>query len=385
MKRRGSGYSTRAIHGNGTPPPVGSPVSYPIHQSSTFVNPIGSPDEVLYTRYGNNPNQIRLGKKLAALEGSEDAILLASGMGATSLAHMAVLNPGDHLIASDWIYGGTKKLFRDEFSRLGIDVSFANPAKPDGWKQHLRETTRAVFVETPTNPQVRVIDLRPLAELCNSSGARLLVDATIASPINFRPLEHGADIVIHSATKYLNGHSDVIAGAVAGSSGVIERVRELMKMWGQAPDPHAVWLVERGLKTIAVRMATHNSNAQAFAEWASGHPKISKVTYPGLADHPDHERAGKLYDGFGGLVGIVVSGGSSGATTLLRNLKLATHAPSFGGVETLVSEPRYTSHAGQPAAELGKAEIAEGFVRVSVGIEDVSDIISDFESALNNL
>lgn len=385
MKRPATGLSTRAIHGTRTPPNVGDPVASPVYQSATFLNPIGSAKNLLYTRYGNNPNQIALGEKLAALEGAEDAVFLASGMGATSLSLMSVLSAGDHLISSNWIYGGTRKLLVEEFQRLGIAVSFADPTRPDGWKRHIKRATRAVFVETPTNPQIRLIDLDPIAELCNSKGLHLLVDSSIASPINFRPLEHGADMVIHSVTKYLNGHADVIAGAVAASRKVISRVRELLKMWGQAIDPHAAWLIERALKTLAVRVPRHNSNAQEFAEWACEHPKISNVVYPGLDSHPDHGLAARILDGYGGLVGVTVKGGTRAANKLLRKLRLATHAPSFGGTETLVSVPRFTSHAGQTKKQLRDAGIPEGYLRISIGIEEVQDIIFDFARALDSV
>ena len=244
------GPSTRAIHGLHREGSERAPVSTPIFQSSTFHHPIGSADEVLYTRYGNNPNQLRLGSKLAALEGAEGAIVLASGMGATALAHLAMLRPGDHLLASRWLYGGTLRLFTEEFVKLGIDVSYVDPTNPRNWRQQLRNTTRVAFVETPTNPLMRVLPLEPITALCQETGMALIVDSTFASPINFRPLEHGADLVIHSATKYLNGHSDVIAGVVAGSEPIVDEVRRLMQVWGQSPDPHAAWLVERGLKTL---------------------------------------------------------------------------------------------------------------------------------------
>lgn len=384
MTRR-PGRSTRAIHGAPHQKPDRAPVATPIYQSSTFVNPVGSSDEVLYTRYGNNPNQVTLAHKLAALEGADRAIFLASGMGATALAHLAVLRPGDHLLSSAWIYGGTHRLFREEFGKLGIDVTLVSPDNPRNWRQHVRKNTRAVFVETPTNPVMRVLDIAPIADFCRERGIALLVDSTFASPINFRPLEHGADVVIHSATKYLNGHSDVIGGVVAGSEAVIEEVRRLMQVWGQAPDPHATWLVERGLKTLAVRMQRHNDNGLAFARWAAGQPAVLAVHYPGLPGHPDHEVARRTLDGFGGMVGITLRGGAPAAEAVLRQLRVATHAPSLGGVETLVSEPRLTSHAHLSSDERAAQGIPDGFVRVSVGIEDIDDIIADFAAAFRAL
>jgi len=379
------GQSTRAIHGKLHKRPERSPVATPVYQSSTFVNKIGSTDEVLYTRYGNNPNQLEVATKIAALEGAEAAIVLASGMGATALAHLAVLSPGDHLLATSWIYGGTKTLFEKEFPRFSIDVTFVNPEDPDEWKRQARDNTRAIFVETPTNPLARVLDLKPLAKLCAKRDLTLIVDSTFATPINQRPLTLGADIVIHSATKYLNGHSDVIAGVVAGRKKTIASVRSLLKYWGPAVDPHTAWLIDRGLKTLAVRMERHNANARDFAKWAEKQPAVRRVHYPGLSSHPDHESAKRTMRGFGGIVGIEVKGGAKAAESVLKKLRLAAHAPSLGGVETLVSEPRVTSHAAMTSKERKAQGIADGFIRVSVGIEDVADIIADFDKALNTL
>ncbi len=385
MKRRALGLSTRAVHGPLVRRTAQSPITTPVFQSSTFLNQVGSSDEVLYTRYGNNPNQVEIANRLAALEGGDAAIFLGSGMGATALAHLAVLQPGDHLLATDWVYGGTRTLFTRELRRLGIDVTFVDPSSAREWRSRMRKTTRAIFVETPTNPLARVLDLQPLAKLCQAQGMVLIVDSTFASPFNFRPLEHGADIVIHSATKYLNGHSDVIAGAVVSNADVVEEVRNLLKTWGQALDPHAAWLIDRGMKTLSVRIARHNSNALAFARWADEHPRISAVHYPGLEDHPDHELASTILDGYGGIVGLQLEGGAQAAERALRRLRVASHAPSLGGVETLVSEPRLTSHAALSAKERKTQGIRDGFVRVSVGIEDVEDLIADFKRALSGM
>lgn len=376
------GRSTVAVHGLPAPRRESEPVVAPIMQSATFVNAVGSEREVLYTRYGNNPNQQSLARKYALLEGAEDALFVSSGMAATALAHLAVLRPGDHLLASRWIYGGTQKLFDEEFGRLGITVSYVDPTTPRVWRKSIKKNTRAMFIETPVNPTVRVLDLAPIAGIAKEFGLALLVDATFASPINFRPLEHGADVVITSATKYLNGHSDVIAGAVAGTRSVIEEVIRLMRVWGPAIDPHAAWLLERGMKTLAVRMARHNTNGLAVGTFLAGHPRVTSVTYPGLVSHPDHEIAVRTLDGFGGMVGAVIKGGTAGAERFLKRLRLFVHAPSLAGVESLVSEPRITSHKGHSADALGEAGIADGFVRLSCGIEDAEDLIADLEQAL---
>lgn len=384
MKRR-LGFSTRAIHGEPEPRPEWSPVASPVYQSATFTNPIGSTQEVLYTRYGNNPNQVAIARRLALLEGAEAALFVASGMGAVALAHLAVLRPGDHLVSSAWIYGGVHRLFAQEFARLGIEVTFVNPLESRTWKRALKKNTRAIFVETPTNPTLRVIDLEPAATLSKTEGLALIVDSTFATPINFRPLEHGADVVIHSATKYLNGHSDVIAGAVAGTESVIEEVRKLMQVWGQALDPMAAWLIERGMKTLAVRVERQNRTALAVAEWCSKQPQVAAVHYPGLPNHPDHETARRLLNGFGGMVGVELKGGGRAAERFLRALTIAAHAPSLGGVETLVSEPRLTSHAALSPEERARAGIPDGFLRFSIGLEDADDLIADFAQALAHL
>jgi len=382
MSRPGLGRSTIAIHGTPHRRPDWSPVAPSLHQSSTFVNPIGSDDEVLYSRYGNNPNQVELAKKYALLEGADSAIFVSSGMGATALAHLAVLRPGDHLISSTWIYGGTQHLFDEELGRFGIEVTYVSPDQVRLWRKSVRKSTRAIFVETPTNPLMRVIDLAPIAYVAEEYGLALLVDATFASPINFRPLEHGADVVITSATKYLNGHSDVIAGVVAGTASFVEEVNRLMRLWGQAIDPHAAWLVDRGMRTLAVRMDRHNSNGMAVAQWAEQQPGIAKVYYPGLPSHPDHAHAKSVLAGFGGMVGLELKGGAKAAERLLKRLTLITHAPSLAGVETLISEPRLTSHKGIGPEGRAKIGIPDGFLRLSCGIEDAADIIGDLEQGL---
>ncbi len=381
MTRR-HGLSTISIHGSPRRGADWSPVATPIYQSATFRNPVGSSDEVLYTRYGNNPNQVEIARKYALLEGAESAIFLASGMAATALAHLAVLRPGDHLVSSLWIYGGTRVLFDGEFARHGITVTYVDPDKPRDWRKAVTKNTRAIFVEALTNPTMRVLNVPLLAKLASEHGIALLVDSTFASPINFRPLEHGADIVITSATKYLSGHSDVIAGAIAGSSTVIDEVTRLMRAWGPSIDPHAAWLTERGLKTMALRVERANDNAMAVANWANGRSEFSAVHHPGLKSHPDHALANKLFDGHGGLVGLVVKGGAPAAQKLLRRLKVITHAPSLAGVESLVSEPRLTSHKAFSAAERTAFGIPDGFLRLSCGCEDTADLINDLAGAL---
>ncbi len=376
------GLSTIAIHGRAHRGADWSPVAAPVYQTSTFRNPVGGDDEVLYTRYGNNPNQAELAAKYALLEGAEQAVFVASGMAATALAHMAVLRPGDHLVSSMWIYGGTRVLFDGEFARHGIDVTYVDPDHPRAWRKSLRKNTRAVFVEAITNPLMRVVDVPAIAKVTHDQGLALLVDGTFCSPINFRPLEHGADIVITSATKYLNGHSDVIAGAVAGATAVIEEITRLMRLWGPAIDPHAAWLTQRGLKTLALRVERQHSNALAVAQWAASRPEFRAVFHPGLVSHPDHQLATRLFQGYGGMVGLLLGGGAAATQHFLSQLRLVTHAPSLAGVESLISEPRLTSHKALGPEERAALGIPDGFLRLSCGCEDARDLIEDLASAL---
>ena len=373
---------TIVVHGGAEHGAVGSPVVTPIVQSVNFVHPLGTGDGLMYARYGNTPNVKLVEQRLAMLDGAESAALMSSGMGATACAMLALLRPGDHLLSSSWIYGGTRRLFQEEFETLGIEVSLIDPMAPRAWRRSLRKTTRAIFVESPVNPTCRVLDLTFLATLAKSSGVALAVDSTFASPINFRPLEHGADIVIHSATKYLNGHHDVLGGVVLGTTSYIEEVRKKMGVWGQAPDAFAVWLLERGLKTLDVRVARQNANALRLAQWCETRPEFARVHYPGLPSHPDHQVAKACLDGFGGMMAVELVGGGAAAEQFLSKLKVVIHSVSLGGVDTLVSEPRYTSHIALTPLDRAMIGIPDGFLRLSIGIEDVDDLIADFEQAL---
>lgn len=374
--------ATLAIHGARDAHAHGDAVVEPLVQSVNHLQRPGTAEGLLYTRYGNTPNAARVQKRLALLEGAESCLLLSSGMGATACALLALLRPGDHLLTSQYIYGGTHRLFTEEFVRMGIDVEFVDPWEPRVWRKRIRKETRAIFLESPVNPTCRVLDIRPISFLTKHSGIALVVDSTFASPVNFRPLEHGADVVIHSATKYLNGHHDVLMGAVLGSEPYIEEVLEKEKLWGQTPDPFACWLLERGLKTLDVRVKRANETALEIAQWAEKRKDIAKVHYPGLKSHPDHAVAKELLDGFGGMLALELKAGGKAADRLLKRLKLVTHAPSLGGVDTLVSEPRYTSHAKMTSAQRAAIGIPDGFLRFSIGLEDADDLIADLEQAL---
>ena len=373
--------ATLAVHGGRPPAVAGEPVATALSQSVNYLEVAGG-GELRYTRYGNTPNAEAVQRRIAALEGAEACVVLASGMAATACAMLALLGRGDHLVASRWIYGGTQRLFGEEFVRLGIGVDVVDPSRPRDWRAALRPETRAIFVETPVNPSCRVLDLRPLAELARAHGVALVVDSTFASPINFRALEHGADVVINSTTKFLNGHHDALGGAVSGAAAYVDEVRAKMVAWGPAPDPFACWLLERGLKTLAVRVQRGNENAQRIAEWCAAHPAVSRVHYPGLPDHPDHAVARATMRGFGAMLALELAGGAAAADRFLGRLRLVLHAASLGGVDTLVSEPRYTSHAHLSPEERAALGVPDGFLRLSVGIEDADDLIADVAQAL---
>ena len=382
-KQRPTELATLAVHAGTESHDADTPVVHPLYQSVNFNQEIGTGEGLRYPRYGNSPNAELVQQRVAALEGAEAGVLLASGMGATACALLALLRPGDHLLASASIYGGAAALLTKEFAPLGINVSLVDPLETRVWRKRLRNETRAIFVETPVNPTCRVLDLRPISYITKESGIALVVDSTFASPINFRPLEHGADVVIHSATKYLNGHHDVLGGMVCGTASYVEEVRQKMMLWGQAPDPFAAWLLERGLKTLDVRVKRHNENAMRIAEWCAERKEIRRVHYSGLPDHPDHAIAKAMLDGFGGMMAIELAGGARAAERFLRKLKIIRHAPSLGGVDSLVSEPRFTSHAHISADARAAAGIPDGFLRMSIGIESANDLIGDIEQALH--
>jgi cysteine-S-conjugate beta-lyase len=382
-KQKPADLATIALHAGSEGRDVDTPVVHPLVQSVNFIQEIGTADGLRYPRYGNAPNAELVQRRVAALEGAEAAVLLGSGMGATACALLALLRPGDHLVASSRIYGGAHSLLSTEFTALGIQVTFVDPMENRAWRKKLRKETRAIFLETPINPSCRVIDLRPVSYVTKEVGIALVVDSTFASPINLRPLEHGADVVIHSATKYLNGHHDVLGGVVCGTTSYIDEVRGKMMLWGQAPDPFAAWLLERGIKTLDVRMRRHNENAMRIAEWCTSQKEIRAVHYPGLPSHPDHAVAKSMMDGFGGMLAIELGGGGRAADKFLRKLKIIRHAPSLGGVDSVVSEPRYTSHAHLSPEARAAAGIPDGFLRLSIGIESAKDLIRDIEQALH--
>jgi cystathionine beta-lyase/cystathionine gamma-synthase len=373
------------IHGGevGAPRRTGAPVVPPLVQSATFMG--GGPDddgELDYARYGNTPNQEQVARKMACLEGAEDGLVLGSGMGAISLTLLSLLRTGDHLVSSGDLYGATRLFLDRELPRRGVDVTLVDAGDPDAWERAVTPRTRALYLETPTNPTLRVRDPRPAARVARERGIPLVVDATFATPVLLRPLAWGAELVVHSATKYLGGHSDVLAGVVSGPRGRLDEVRAMLKVYGPALDPHAAWLLDRGLRTLGVRMERHGENATTLARWLAGEPGVERVLHLSMEDHPDRSLYRELMTGPGGMLGLVLEGGAPAADAFCRALRLAAVAPSLGGVETLVSLPRLTSHRDQAPETRLAMGIPDGFVRISVGLEGVGDLQEDLSRGL---
>jgi cystathionine beta-lyase/cystathionine gamma-synthase len=375
---------TQLIHAGEQKPRIGGAVVMPIFQSSTFVTEATTGyHDVRYVRLSNTPNHRVLADKLAALEGAEDALVTASGMAAISATLLAFLGAGDHVLVQDNVYGGTHDLLTRDLSRLGISHDFVDLHDPGTWAARLRPTTRLLYVEAITNPLCRVGDLAAAARFAREHGLVSVIDATFATPVLFRPIAHGFAVVVHSATKYLNGHSDIGAGAVIGRRDLVERVKHKLDHLGGALDPHACFLLHRGLKTLALRVRAQCQSALTIARFLDRHAAVACVHYPGLPHHGGHERARALFDGhFGAMLSFELAGGPNAAERFLERLRIPIVAPSLGGPETLVTRPAATSHAGLDAEERRRAGITDGLVRMSVGLEATEDLVEDLQSAL---
>jgi cystathionine beta-lyase/cystathionine gamma-synthase len=385
--RHASGPSTTAVHAAdaGRRGVVG-----PIERSATFrldaagladVEATGGADTWYYSRLAN-PTVAGAARVVAALERAEAALLFASGMAAIATALSAIVRPGGRLVAAAELYGDTIALLGGEWAAAGRTVTYVDVADHAAVSRALAPGADALLVEAISNPMLRVADLSALAGLAHAAGALAVVDATFASPFNVRPVDHGFDLVLHSATKYLNGHADLIAGAAVGGAAIIERLRPLAVLRGATLDPSAAFLLERGLKTLALRVQRQNENGLAVAGWLNGHREVAAVSYPGLPGHPDHALAGRLLRGGGGLVTVTVTGDDRRGRRLLDSLGLIAHAASLGGVESLACAPRLTSHAALHPDELDRLGIMPNTVRLSLGIEDAEDLIADLEQAL---
>ena len=358
-------------------------VCLPVFQSVTFASrPEDGYHDVRYIRLNNTPNHQLLHEKLAAIEGGEAALVTASGMAAITTSLLTFLRTGDHLLAQDCLYGGTHGFVTQELPALGISCDFIDGTDPGSWERLLRPTTRIIYVETMTNPLLGVADLPAVVRFAREHDLLSVIDNTFATPVSFRPLEVGFDLSIHSGTKYLNGHDDIAAGCVIGRAEHVERIRHRLNHLGGSLDPHACFLLNRGLMTLALRVRQQNSNALRLARFLAGHSAVERVIYPGLENHPHHTRAKELFKGYGGVLGFEVRGGEEETGAVLRRLRIAVVAPSLGGVHTLVMRPARVSHAGLTPEERARLGISDRLIRVSVGIESADDLCADFEQAL---
>ena len=374
---------TQLIHAGEPRPRIAGAVEMPIFQSAMFEYAgETSYHDLKYIRLNNTPNHLALHAKLAALEGAEAALVTASGMAAIATTLLTVLSAGDHVLAQNCLYGGTHALLTNDFARLGLAVEFVDGDDPDSWRAALRPSTRAIYVEAMTNPLLEVADLAAVAAFARRHGLVSIIDNTFATPVNFRPLEAGFDLAIHSATKYLNGHADIVGGAVAGSAQQIERITHRLNHLGGSMDPHAVFLLNRGLKTLALRVRHQNQSALRIAQFLQSHPAVARVNYPGLETHPRHERARRLFAGCGGVLSFELRGDAQRADDFMRSTTIPIIAPSLGGVHTLLTRPATTSHSGMSPEERLRLGIRDNLIRMSVGIEATEDLLEDFGQAL---
>jgi cystathionine gamma-lyase/cystathionine beta-lyase/cystathionine gamma-lyase/homocysteine desulfhydrase len=381
LSNRKPGFSTRAIHTGQEPDPATGAVTVPIYPTSTYVQEeIGKNKGYEYARV-SNPTRDRLEINLAALESGTTAKVFASGMAAIN-AVVTMLKSGDHVVAGHNLYGGTPRLFNQVMSNFGLTFSYVVTSDLKNVEKALTKNTRLVFLETPTNPLMELCDLRAISDLCHSRGVEVVVDNTFMSPYFQRPIELGADMVIHSTTKFLNGHSDGLGGVVVCTKPEqAEKLAFLQKAAGAILSPFECWLILRGVKTLAVRMEKHDANGRAVASFLAKHKKVQKVFYPGLPDHPQHELAKRQMSGFGSMISFE-TGSLANANKMLRKVRVCSLAESLGGVETLISHPATMTHAAYGEEGRRTIGITDGLVRISVGIEDIDDILDDLEQAL---
>lgn len=393
MRTPGLGFATRAVHVETETKPVASrAISTPIFQTAAFAfddvegiaRTLSEPASgFMYSRVANPTTDV-LERAVASLEGAEAAVAFGSGMAAIHGVLVSLLSPGDHVVAPFAAYGNTLALLKGILFRFGVETTFVEGADPAAWERAITPRTKVVYAESISNPALVIGDLPGLSAVARRAGATFVVDSTFATPYLLRPLEHGADVVLHSATKYLGGHGDVIAGVVAGSAASMAKVRKVLVDAGGMIDPFAAWLVARGVKTLAVRVERQCATALAVATALAEMPKVRRVVYPGLADHPQHALAKRLLGGsaFGAMIAIEVDGGRDGGLALLSRLKLFLRAGSLGDAHSLAVQPSTTSHRHLDAKELAAAGIPEGMVRLSIGLEDPQDLIADLRQAL---
>lgn len=378
-----TGFATRAIHAGQDPDSATGATIVPIYQTSTYTQEApGQHKGYEYSRTGN-PTRAALEECVAALEGGEYGLAFASGLAATT-AVMNLLSPGDHVVAGEDLYGGTYRLFDKVLTRNGgLDFAYADTTDAESVEQALRPETKLLWIETPTNPMLTLSDIQALSEMARARGAIVAVDNTFASPYFQNPLALGADIVVHSTTKYMGGHSDVVGGAtVTSDSDLQDRLAFYQNAAGAVPGPFDSWIVLRGLKTLAVRMRQHEQNALAVARFLEGHPQVATVNYPGLPSHPQHDLAKKQMSGFSGMVSFTLKGGTEAAYAAVQKTRLFSFAESLGGVESLITHPATMTHAAIPKEQREARGVTDGLMRLSVGIEDADDLIADLEQAI---
>lgn len=374
---------TRLVHAGEPERRVEGAVVMPIFQTAMYE--YGGESEyhdVRYIRLNNTPNHLAIHRKLASLENAEAALVTSSGMAAITTSLLSVLSVGDHLLAQNTLYGGTHSFITKDLKSFGIEFDLIDGDDPGSWKEKLRSSTRAIYVESMTNPLLQVADLDAVVAFARENRLVSLIDNTFPSPINFRPPERGFDLSLHSCTKYMNGHTDIVAGAVIGRTDRIEAVKRKLDHLGGTLDPHALFLLYRGMKTLALRIERQNQTALEIARLLEKSPAVTRVNYPGLESHPRHARARDLFDGFGGMMSFELQGGQAAANRFMKSVTIPIIAPSLGGVETLLTLPATTSHLGMDPAERKKIGIGDGLVRVSIGIEATEDLVDDFGQAL---
>jgi cystathionine beta-lyase/cystathionine gamma-synthase len=388
MKPHQYRQDTEAVRGGTDLGKKNGPLATPIYQTSTFEvtdneqQLRATPTDMFYTRYGNPTNTVAE-SAIAELEGADAALVFGAGMNAITTSIMALLKSGDHIVAQRDIYGGTIKFFSQWLPKFGVDVTFVDTVDYDQHEKAIRPNTRLLYLESPTNPTLRVVDLRKAEAIGKKHKLITMIDSTFATPINQRPIEFGIDLVMHSGTKYFAGHSDLICGIMAGRGDLIEQIHHTRTVLGGNMDPHAAWLLLRGIKTIAVRVERQNQNAMRVAQFLAKHSKVKTVNYPFLESHPQHRIATEQMRGGGGMLSFEVEGTGQDACRVSEALRLFTLAPSLGGVDSLVSIPVLTSHAMISADQRKKMGVSEQLIRISVGIENVEDLIADLDQALS--
>jgi len=375
-------FDTKVVRAGIEPDPTTGSIVPPIYETATYVLPeVGRDLGYDYTR-SSNPTRAVLEANLAAVEGGKHATAFSSGMAAVD-ACLKLLSAGDHVVCSDDVYGGVSRHFNKVLARYGLTFTYVDSSQPETVRQAVRPETKMLWIETPTNPLLKITDLDAMAEIAREHGLYFGVDSTFATPVFLRPLEHGADIVMHSTTKYLSGHNQIIGGIVITDRDDIQaEMKFIQKTIGAVPSPIDCWLALTGIKTLSLRMARHAENAQKVAEYLEAHPKVARVAYPGLASHPQHAIAAAQMDGFSGMISFELTGGIPAGTAVMNNVKLCGLAESLGAVETMITHPATMTHAEVPPEDRAARGLTDGLVRLSVGIEDVEDIIADLDQAL---